>query len=214
MVSDDVYEVSLKWITLWLSLSHAKSLFSVSFVLQGIRALTIDKDNAPKVSFPPHSASLCSAFGLRIFACMNTVLLNINWRNSEYWRKSTKTLVLWRKGLLECVFNQILTNWLVPLKSSWPLSQYTICNLLITGALISSLYWLQWDPVSLDKVQDKDLDMVFQPYEAHLELQVPESEESRLVFSYFFFLFSSFVFLSFSIFFFSLNLYECSYFYL
>ncbi|KAL2938797.1 3-hydroxyisobutyryl-CoA hydrolase-like protein 5 [Bienertia sinuspersici] len=37
----------------------------------------------------------------------------------------------------------------------------------------------KWDPPSLDKVHDKDLDTVFQPYEAHLELQVPESEDSR-----------------------------------
>lgn len=37
----------------------------------------------------------------------------------------------------------------------------------------------KWDPPSLDKVQDKDLDTVFQPYEAHLELQVPETEECR-----------------------------------
>ncbi|KMT02465.1 hypothetical protein BVRB_9g204130 [Beta vulgaris subsp. vulgaris] len=37
----------------------------------------------------------------------------------------------------------------------------------------------KWDPPSLDKVLDKDLDTVFHPYEAHLELQVPESEESR-----------------------------------
>ncbi|XP_021724582.1 3-hydroxyisobutyryl-CoA hydrolase-like protein 5 [Chenopodium quinoa] len=37
----------------------------------------------------------------------------------------------------------------------------------------------KWDPPSLDKVQDKDLDTVFQPYEAHVELQVPETEECR-----------------------------------
>ncbi|KNA19729.1 hypothetical protein SOVF_059110 [Spinacia oleracea] len=37
----------------------------------------------------------------------------------------------------------------------------------------------KWDPPSLEKVQDKDLDTVFQPYEAHLELQIPETEECR-----------------------------------
>lgn len=37
----------------------------------------------------------------------------------------------------------------------------------------------KWDPPRLDKVQDKDLDTVFLPYEAHLELQVPENEECR-----------------------------------
>lgn len=37
----------------------------------------------------------------------------------------------------------------------------------------------KWDPPSLDKVEDKDLDKVFEPYEAHLELQVPETEECR-----------------------------------
>lgn len=35
----------------------------------------------------------------------------------------------------------------------------------------------KWDPPSLDKVKDEDLDLVFQPFEAHLELQIPEKEE-------------------------------------
>ncbi|KAH9617751.1 hypothetical protein KSS87_005563 [Heliosperma pusillum] len=37
----------------------------------------------------------------------------------------------------------------------------------------------KWDPPSLDKVDDKDLDKVFSPYDAHLELQIPETEECR-----------------------------------
>ncbi|XP_057523010.1 3-hydroxyisobutyryl-CoA hydrolase-like protein 5 isoform X2 [Amaranthus tricolor] len=37
----------------------------------------------------------------------------------------------------------------------------------------------KWDPDSLEKVKAEDLDNVFQPYEAHLELQVPEKEECR-----------------------------------
>lgn len=37
----------------------------------------------------------------------------------------------------------------------------------------------KWDPPSLDKVKEEDLDLVFQPFEAHLELQIPEKEECR-----------------------------------
>ncbi|GAB2275179.1 hypothetical protein Dimus_009941 [Dionaea muscipula] len=37
----------------------------------------------------------------------------------------------------------------------------------------------KWDPTSLDKVSDEDVDLVFQPFEAQLELQIPEKEENR-----------------------------------
>ncbi|KAL9244290.1 hypothetical protein vseg_018083 [Gypsophila vaccaria] len=37
----------------------------------------------------------------------------------------------------------------------------------------------KWDPPSLDKVDDKELDKVFSPYEPRLELQIPETEECR-----------------------------------
>ncbi|GMH10925.1 hypothetical protein Nepgr_012766 [Nepenthes gracilis] len=37
----------------------------------------------------------------------------------------------------------------------------------------------KWDPPTLDKVDAKDVDVVFQPFEEHLELQIPEKEECR-----------------------------------
>ncbi|KAL4275245.1 hypothetical protein AHAS_Ahas20G0087900 [Arachis hypogaea] len=37
----------------------------------------------------------------------------------------------------------------------------------------------KWDPPSLDKVDDRKLDLVFQPFEKNLELQIPESEACR-----------------------------------
>ncbi|MED6157328.1 hypothetical protein PIB30_022148 [Stylosanthes scabra] len=37
----------------------------------------------------------------------------------------------------------------------------------------------KWDPSTLDKVDDGKLDLVFQPFEKNLELQIPESEEYR-----------------------------------
>ncbi|KAJ8436685.1 hypothetical protein Cgig2_025515 [Carnegiea gigantea] len=37
----------------------------------------------------------------------------------------------------------------------------------------------KWDPPSLNKVNNEDLDLVFKPFEAHLELQIPEKEECR-----------------------------------
>ncbi|XP_015880068.3 3-hydroxyisobutyryl-CoA hydrolase-like protein 5 [Ziziphus jujuba] len=37
----------------------------------------------------------------------------------------------------------------------------------------------KWDPPSLDKVDDKLIDQVFQPFQTDLELQIPENEESR-----------------------------------
>ncbi|XP_074307765.1 3-hydroxyisobutyryl-CoA hydrolase-like protein 5 [Silene latifolia] len=37
----------------------------------------------------------------------------------------------------------------------------------------------KWDPSSLENVDEKDLDKVFSPYEPHLELQIPETEECR-----------------------------------
>ncbi|KAF3445003.1 hypothetical protein FNV43_RR14696 [Rhamnella rubrinervis] len=37
----------------------------------------------------------------------------------------------------------------------------------------------KWDPPSLDKVDDKLIDQVFQPFQTHLELQIPEKEECR-----------------------------------
>jgi len=40
---------------------------------------------------------------------------------------------------------------------------------------------VQWEPPSLDKVEDEKLELIFQPFEQNLELHIPESEESRLV---------------------------------
>ncbi|XP_058208718.1 3-hydroxyisobutyryl-CoA hydrolase-like protein 5 [Rhododendron vialii] len=37
----------------------------------------------------------------------------------------------------------------------------------------------KWDPLTLDKVNDVEMDLVFQPFEDHLELQIPEKEECR-----------------------------------
>ncbi|GAB4842870.1 hypothetical protein Ancab_012848 [Ancistrocladus abbreviatus] len=37
----------------------------------------------------------------------------------------------------------------------------------------------KWDPSSLDKVNEKDVDTVFQAFEPHLELQIPDKEECR-----------------------------------
>ncbi|KAG4935653.1 hypothetical protein JHK85_050572 [Glycine max] len=37
----------------------------------------------------------------------------------------------------------------------------------------------EWEPSSLDKVEDGKLDLIFQPFEKNLELQIPESEEYR-----------------------------------
>ncbi|KAK7304988.1 hypothetical protein VNO77_42885 [Canavalia gladiata] len=37
----------------------------------------------------------------------------------------------------------------------------------------------KWEPPSLDKVDDGKLNLIFQPFEKNLELQVPESEECR-----------------------------------
>lgn len=37
----------------------------------------------------------------------------------------------------------------------------------------------KWDPLTLDKVNNVEMDLVFQPFEDHLELQIPEKEESR-----------------------------------
>uniref|UniRef100_A0A0R0J3C7 3-hydroxyisobutyryl-CoA hydrolase n=2 Tax=Glycine max TaxID=3847 RepID=A0A0R0J3C7_SOYBN len=37
----------------------------------------------------------------------------------------------------------------------------------------------KWEPSSLDKVEDGKLDLIFQPFEKNLELQIPESEEYR-----------------------------------
>lgn len=37
----------------------------------------------------------------------------------------------------------------------------------------------KWDPLSLNKVKNEDLDLVFKPFEAHLELQIEEKEECR-----------------------------------
>jgi len=40
---------------------------------------------------------------------------------------------------------------------------------------------VQWEPSSLDKVEDAKLDLILQPFEKNLELDIPESEERRLV---------------------------------
>lgn len=37
----------------------------------------------------------------------------------------------------------------------------------------------QWDPSSLDKVEDEKIDLVFQPFKEDLEVQISEKEESR-----------------------------------
>ncbi|PON89715.1 Enoyl-CoA hydratase/isomerase, HIBYL-CoA-H type [Trema orientale] len=37
----------------------------------------------------------------------------------------------------------------------------------------------KWDPPSLDKVDDKKVDLVFQPFKEDLELRIPEKEERR-----------------------------------
>ncbi|TQD71667.1 hypothetical protein C1H46_042799 [Malus baccata] len=37
----------------------------------------------------------------------------------------------------------------------------------------------KWNPPSLDNVVDKKLDLVFQPFEEDLELQIKEQEENR-----------------------------------
>ncbi|XP_020230536.1 3-hydroxyisobutyryl-CoA hydrolase-like protein 5 [Cajanus cajan] len=37
----------------------------------------------------------------------------------------------------------------------------------------------KWEPSSLDKVEDRKLDLIFQPFEKNLELQIPETEECR-----------------------------------
>lgn len=47
--------------------------------------------------------------------------------------------------------------------------------------ILSNNLLVQWDPTSLDKVDDEKLDLIFKPFDKELELQIPESEESRLV---------------------------------
>ncbi|XAR52806.1 3-hydroxyisobutyryl-CoA hydrolase [Bertholletia excelsa] len=37
----------------------------------------------------------------------------------------------------------------------------------------------KWDPSTLEKVKNEDLDLVFQPFQQHLELLIPESEGHR-----------------------------------
>lgn len=37
----------------------------------------------------------------------------------------------------------------------------------------------KWDPPSLDKVMDNKVELVFQPFQKDLELQIPEDEECR-----------------------------------
>nr|AFK44259.1 unknown [Lotus japonicus] len=37
----------------------------------------------------------------------------------------------------------------------------------------------KWEPPSLDKVEDGKLDLIFQPFDKDLELQIPEREENR-----------------------------------
>lgn len=79
---------------------------------QGIRALTIDKDNAPKVTFPSPSLVL---FFLSIFSI-------------------------------------------------------SICCMVP---------WLQWNPPTLDEVDDEKIDLVFKPFVEDLELKIQENEELR-----------------------------------
>lgn len=47
---------------------------------------------------------------------------------------------------------------------------------------------LQWDPPSLDKVDDEKVDFVFQPFQEELELAIPEMEDCRYVLAFHYFL--------------------------
>lgn len=95
----------------------------ILFDTQGIRALTIDKDNAPKV---------CSL--------LNGFLIT-----------------------LDCFCKIIHGLFFLPL--------YALNKM---GNL------LQWDPPTLDKVDDEKVELVFQPFADDLELSIPEKEECRL----------------------------------
>ena len=53
--------------------------------------------------------------------------------------------------------------------------------LLLSLLIILNNQHFQWEPPTLDKVDDGKLDLVFQPFEKNLELQIPENEECRLV---------------------------------
>lgn len=85
IISDDMYEVSPKWIMWLLSLlSWYIYVSTESYCSQGIRALTIDKDNAPKVVFlfPPHSRSLFVWVWLwTLFCVKSNGNLQRTWKN-------------------------------------------------------------------------------------------------------------------------------------
>lgn len=40
-------------------------------------------------------------------------------------------------------------------------------------------FWLQWEPTTLDRVDDEKLNLVFKAFEDDLELQIPKNEELR-----------------------------------
>ena len=40
---------------------------------------------------------------------------------------------------------------------------------------------MQWNPATLDEVDDEKIKLVFKPLEDDLELRVPETEENRFV---------------------------------
>lgn len=43
------------------------------------------------------------------------------------------------------------------------------------------MFW-QWNPQSLDKVDDEKLDLVFKPFKEDLELQIAEKEDNRCLY--------------------------------
>lgn len=47
--------------------------------------------------------------------------------------------------------------------------------------LNKTVYLLQWDPPTLDQVDNGKVDLVFLPFEEDLELQIPDKDELRLV---------------------------------
>ncbi|GFY99274.1 hypothetical protein Acr_13g0006750 [Actinidia rufa] len=44
---------------------------------------------------------------------------------------------------------------------------------------LSHFILLQWDPLTLDEANDNKIDNVFEPFEEHLELQIPVKEAYR-----------------------------------
>ena len=61
------------------------------------------------------------------------------------------------------------------------------CQVFPTVIIINETK-LQWDPPSLDKVDDEKVDFVFQPFQEELELAIPEMEDCRYVLAFHYFL--------------------------